>query len=220
MSRDAVVLGKGEIAIRAAHLLHGHDGYRLTAVVPVIPEPEWAPSLSAWAEENGVPCVSTGDYRDLLGGEDATWRVDLGFVFAYMRILPPWFIARFGRIYNLHQSALPRYRGVASINWALANEEREHGATLHELTKEIDAGPIVAQVRYSIYPAIDEVRDVYRRGIEYSWTLFKETLPLLDAIEPVPQDESAATYFSEADRERLGDRRTFTRDASLRLRQR
>ena len=131
-----------------------------------------------------------------------------------MRILPSWFIARFGRIYNLHQSALPRYRGVGSINWALANGEREHGATLHELTEDIDAGPMVAQVRYSIYPEFDEVRDVYARGIEYSWTLFRETLPLLDSIEAVPQDEAAATYFSESDRERLGDRRTFTRRES------
>jgi methionyl-tRNA formyltransferase len=214
MSRDVVVLGKGEIAIRASRLLHASEEYRLVSVVPVMPEPDWAPSMAQWAAAHDVPCVSSGNYEDLLGGQDASWRVDLGFVFAYMRILPAWFIARFGRIFNLHQSVLPRYRGVGSINWALANGEREHGATLHELTEEIDAGPIVAQVRYSIYPEFDEVRDVYNRGIEYSWTLFQQTLPLLDSIEGVPQDETEATYFGEADRELLGDRRTFTRQES------
>ena len=218
MPRDVVVLGKGEIAIRACGLLHESDEHRLVAVVPVMPEPEWAPALSSWAAANGVPFVESGDYEDLLGGRDASWRVDLGFVFAYMRILPGWFIERFGRLYNLHQSALPKYRGVGSINWALKDGEREHGATLHELTEDVDAGPIVAQVKYSIYPDFDEVRDVYARGIEYSWTLFRETLPLLGSIEAVPQDESEASYYSEADRERLGERRTFTREESLRLR--
>lgn len=128
-----------------------------------------------------------------------------------MSILPEWFLARFGRMLNLHQSALPRYRGVGSINWALKNGETVHGATLHELTPEVDAGPVLAQVTYSIYPEIDEVEDVYARGIEYSWTLFEQTMPLLDRLVGVPQDESQATYFSEADRARLGERRTFTK---------
>lgn len=217
MPRTVAILGKGELAIRAAEHLRTADEYDLVAVVPVVPEPDWAPSLSAWADGHGVPCVESGDYRDLLGGRDAGWRVDLGFVFAYMEILPAWFRERFGRLLNLHGSALPRYRGVASINWALKDGASEHGATLHDLTAEVDGGPIVAQVRYSIYPELDEVRDVYARGIEYGWTLFEQTLPLLDRITPVPQDEAQATYFSERDRERLGDRRTFTRERSREL---
>jgi methionyl-tRNA formyltransferase len=213
-TRSALVLGKGELAIRAARWFADSANFELVGVIPQKPEPAWAPSLGEWADRNRVECVDSGRFQDFRGGEEGDWSVDVGCVFAYMSILPEWFISRFGRILNLHQSALPKYRGVGSINWALKNGEAAHGATLHELTAEVDAGPVLAQVTYSIYPGFDEVEDVYARGIEYSWTLFEQTMPLLDRIEGVSQDESEATYFSEADRDRLGERRTFTKARS------
>lgn len=208
MGKSVVVLGKGSLAIRIAGWFRQDPGHELLAVVPVAPEPDWTESFAGWARDEGVACVASGRYEDLELPEDG---LDLAFSVFYDRIVRDRFIARCGRILNLHNSPLPRYRGVSPINWALKNGERMHGVTIHEIVPEIDAGPIVAQVLYSIYPERDEVQDVYARALAYGWTLFEQTMPVLDRIEPTPQDESEATYYSAADNERLGDRRGFTR---------
>jgi methionyl-tRNA formyltransferase len=206
----AIVLGKGPLAIKVADWLGSSDRWQLAHVVPVVPEPTWTDSLTAWAKENQVPRVESGDYAELTraGG----WRVaDLAISVFYDRILSADFIDRFGRVLNIHNGPLPRYRGVSPINWALKNGERSHGVTIHEITPGIDEGPIVAQLTYSIYPDQDEVEDVYRRALAYGWTLFEQTMPLLDRIEATPQEDRFATYYSAEDSERLDERRWFTR---------
>ena len=72
----------------------------------------------------------------------------------------------------------------------------------------------VAQVQYSVYPEVDEVRHVYARALEFGWTLFEQTVPMLDRIEARPQDHTHATYYSGADNARLGERASFTRELS------
>jgi methionyl-tRNA formyltransferase len=211
--RTVVLLGKGELAIQVAEWFRRADGWRLTRVVPVVPEPTWAESLSDWADGNAVPLVESGNWADL-PIEPAHQLADLAISVFYDRILPAEFLARFGRALNIHNAPLPRYRGVSPINWALKNDEHRHGVTIHEITSGIDDGPIVAQLSYSIYPAQDEVEDVYRRALAYGWVLFEQTMPLLDRIEARPQDERQATYYGVKDNDRLGDRRFFTKELS------
>lgn len=213
--RTVVVLGKGSLAIRAARWFHEREDYELVRIVPVVPEPAWTDSLIAWADRAEVPVVESGDHRDCPALTDGRL-ADLGFSVFYDRILPAATIDRFGRLLNLHNAPLPRYRGVSPINWALKNGERAHGVTIHEIAPGIDDGPIVAQVEYSIYPEVDEVRDVYARALEYGWTLFEQTVPMLDRIAARPQDERLATYYGATDNDRLGDRASFTRELSLR----
>lgn len=210
--KRTVVLGKGTLAIRVAAWFRDDPSYELAAVVPVIPEPEWTDSLSGWAQEHGVPCIASGRYDDIDDVLEDDFRLHLAFSIFYDRIIREWFIAKCETILNLHNSPLPRYRGVSPINWALKNGELMHGVTIHEIAPTVDAGPIVAQLQYSIYPELDEVEDVYGRALAYGWTLFEQTMPLLDRIAPTPQDDSEATYYSALDNERLGDRRGFTRN--------
>ncbi len=212
MATDVVLLGKGSLAIRAAGWLMTSPEHELAAIVPVVPEPTWTESLIEWARANRVPYVESGHFRDL--ATVRAGRVGLAMSVFYHRIFDAAFIETCDRILNLHNAPLPRYRGVSPINWALKNGESHHGVTIHDITLGIDDGPIVAQVTYSIYPVFDEVEDVYARALEFGWTLFKETMPILDRIDVVPQDESAATYYSREENERLGERRGFTRAAS------
>ena len=129
-----------------------------------------------------VPCVESGDYRDIPGVDTASWRIDLAFSVFYGKIFPLRFIERADRFLNLHNAPLPAYRGVAPINWALENGEFTHGVTIHEVVPDIDAGPIVSQVVFSIYPDVDEVIDVYRRALSYGYVLFEQTMPILARI--------------------------------------
>jgi methionyl-tRNA formyltransferase len=214
VARRAAVLGKGTLAIRIAEWFMESNEYELTYVLPVVPEPTWTDSLIDWATEHEVPYVESGHYRDL-PLKPWTKSVELGVSVFYDRILPIEVIACFDRLLNLHNAPLPRYRGVAPINWALRNDEPSHGVTIHEITPGIDDGPIVAQLQYSIYPEFDEVADVYARALEYGWVLFDLTMPLLDRIAPRPQDESRATYYPAGRRALLGDRADFTRAESV-----
>lgn len=215
--KTVVLLGKGELAIRVAEWFRQSDKYELTAVVPVMPEPTWAPSLAGWAKRNGVPVIESGHYKDLPKVSENGWSVDLAMSVFYDKIIKAWFIDKCKQIINLHNGPLPRYRGVSPINWALKNGEREHGVTIHEITPGIDDGPIVGQVKYSIYPEFDEVVDVYKRSLEYGWTLFQQTIPMIDKIEPRAQDEAQATYYNKGDNARLEERSGFTREASLKM---
>jgi len=218
MKRSVVVLGKGSLAVRIADWFRTHGDYELRVVVPVIPEPTWTDSLSKWADAHGVPVVSSGHFKDIPEVHSESWHTDLAFSVFYDKIIKDWFIKRCGRILNLHNSPLPKYRGVSPINWALKNGEDVHGVTIHEITPGIDDGPIYSQVQYSIYPEIDEVKDVYARALEYGWTLFSQTMPLVERITPVPQDHSEATYYNLQQNALLGERRHFTRHESVRPR--
>jgi methionyl-tRNA formyltransferase len=212
--RGAIVLGKGTLAIQVADWFVQSPDWELTAVVPTIPEPSWTDSLVTWADQNDVSYVASGRYGDLAAPDD-DWSVDLAVSVTYDRIIAGWFIDKCRQIINIHNSPLPRYRGVSPINWALKNGERKHGVTIHEITPGIDDGPIVSQLEYSIYPELDEVVDVYRRALSYGWTLFEQTMPMLDRIRPVAQDENEATYYSRKEDELLGERRSFTRAESV-----
>jgi methionyl-tRNA formyltransferase len=212
--RDVVLLGKGELAIKIGEWFSTSPDYRLAAVVPSVPVPTWTASLPEWAEQHGIRVVPSGNYFDIPELQDLNWRPELAFSVFYHLIIRREFIERCNRILNLHNSPLPRYRGMSPINWALKNGERSHGVTIHEITPGVDDGPIVSQVTFSIYPEFDEVIDVYRRALAYGWQLFIETMPLLDRIVPIPQDESRALYYSKQQHKLLGDRRSFTRAQS------
>ena len=196
--KTVVVLGKGELAIRIAEWFRKSENFQLTSVVPVTPEPSWAPSFTSWARNNRVPAIQSGHYKDLPNVSAAGWSTDLAMSVFYDKIIKAWFIDKCKQIINLHNGPLPKYRGVSPINWALKNGEREHGITIHEITPGIDDGPIVGQVKYSIYPEFDEVIDVYNRSLEYGWTLFQQTIPLIDSIKPRPQNDQQATYYHKA----------------------
>lgn len=209
--RRVILMGKGELAVRVAGWFHESEAFELERLVPVVPEPTWTDSLIGWAESAGVPYVASGSYKDLPELADPEWRPDLVFSVFYDKIVPAWFIDRCEQILNLHNGPLPRYRGVSPINWALKNGESSHGVTIHEITPGVDDGPIVGQAQYSIYPDFDEVQDVYARALEYGWTLFRETIGLVDRIVPAPQDDALATFYHSDQNELLGERRSFTR---------
>ncbi|MEA2986828.1 MAG: phosphoribosylglycinamide formyltransferase 1 [Alphaproteobacteria bacterium] len=64
----------------------------------------------------------------------------------FMRLLTPWFIDRWqGRMLNIHPALLPKFKGLHTHEQALSAGAKEHGATVHFVTADMDAGPIVCQ---------------------------------------------------------------------------
>jgi phosphoribosylglycinamide formyltransferase-1 len=80
-------------------------------------------------------------------------RPDLICLAGFMRILSPGFVARHaGRILNIHPSLLPKYPGLDTHARALAAGDAEAGCTVHEVTADLDAGPILGQGRVPVIP--------------------------------------------------------------------
>jgi phosphoribosylglycinamide formyltransferase 1 len=78
-------------------------------------------------------------------------RPDVVVLAGFMRVLGAAFIARFhGRLVNIHPSLLPRHPGLKKHERALAARDREHGASVHFVTPEVDGGPIAIQGRFSV----------------------------------------------------------------------
>jgi phosphoribosylglycinamide formyltransferase-1 len=71
----------------------------------------------------------------------------------FMRILTPGFVTRFqGRMLNIHPSLLPKYPGLHTHQRALDAGDAEAGCSVHEVTADLDAGPILGQARVPVLP--------------------------------------------------------------------
>lgn len=76
----------------------------------------------------------------------------------YMRLLTPWLVGQWaGRMLNIHPSLLPDLPGLDTHARALALGRTRHGCTVHLVTEEMDAGPIIAQAGVPILPGDDAV---------------------------------------------------------------
>lgn len=80
-------------------------------------------------------------------------QVDLVVLAGFMRMLTPTFIQAFSpSIINIHPSLLPKYPGLHTHQRALDAGDREHGVSVHIVTEELDAGPVLAQAQCTIEP--------------------------------------------------------------------
>ena len=120
----------------------------------------------ARAQALGIP-VATIDHRPFGTDREAFERaldqrlridqIELVALAGFMRILTPWFVARWeGRMLNIHPSLLPAFRGVDTHRRALEAGVAEHGCSVHFVVPELDAGPVVAQARVPVLPDDDE----------------------------------------------------------------
>ena len=84
-------------------------------------------------------------------------RPDILCLAGFMRILTPGFIKAYeGRMLNIHPSLLPKYPGLHTHARALAAGDTQAGCTVHEVTAELDAGPMLGQARVPVLPGDTE----------------------------------------------------------------
>jgi methionyl-tRNA formyltransferase len=128
---------------------------------------------------------------------------DAIIVVAYGRIIPPWMLAlpRLGCI-NLHGSLLPKYRGAAPIQWAVAMGDAFTGNTTMLLEEGLDTGPVLLQQTHEIGPNQTSV-DLFEILAHAGAPLLVETLGGLakGTIAPQPQNHEFATFAPVLDRE-------------------
>ena len=125
----------------------------------------------------------------------AAIKPDAIIVVGYGRIIPQWMLdlPPLGNI-NLHASLLPKYRGAAPIQWAIANGETMTGVTTMRIDAGLDTGDILLQRELAI-ESQDTSETIAPRLADIGADLLVETLHGLQSgsIRPQPQDNSRAT---------------------------
>src|SRR5271168_1967877 len=133
--------------------------------------------------------------NDALRAQLSALKPDAIIVVGYGRIIPQWMLdlPPLGNI-NLHASLLPKYRGAAPIQWAIAQGEIVTGVTTMRIDAGLDTGDILLQQELPIAPA-DTAETLAPHLAEIGAALMAETLRELQAgsIQPRPQDNSQST---------------------------
>jgi len=105
------------------------------------------------------------------------------------------------KLYNIHFSLLPKYKGMFTSIMPILNNERTTGVTFHKIDKGIDTGDIIGQNEFEI-DFMDNSRDVYKKYIENGIILVKQYLVKLlsnDFVEAKTQRFKESTYFSKSE---------------------
>jgi phosphoribosylglycinamide formyltransferase-1 len=105
--------------------------------------------------------------------------VDIVALAGFMRVLTPFFVRAWaGRLINIHPSLLPKYPGVKTHERALEAGDREHGASVHLVVEEVDAGEILGQVSLGIL-AHDTPETLAERLLPLEHELYPRCLAML-----------------------------------------
>lgn len=103
-------------------------------------------------------------------------RPDIICLAGFMRVLTASFTTRYGgRMLNIHPSLLPKYRGLNTHARALQAGDKVHGCTVHEVTAELDDGPILGQARVPVLPG-DSADDLAARVLVEEHRLYPAVL--------------------------------------------
>jgi methionyl-tRNA formyltransferase len=142
-------------------------------------------SVVSLANEHHIPLISSLSEMPM---------VDILYSVQYHLILKPADIAKSVRAYNLHMAPLPEYRGCNQFSFAIINNAKLFGATIHVMDEKIDHGDIVAEARFEIAENI-WITELYNQTEKESLLLFQSSLENIinNNVTLVPQPTLATS---------------------------
>ncbi|MBV6497703.1 MAG: Methionyl-tRNA formyltransferase [Pyrinomonadaceae bacterium] len=150
--------------------------------------------VKAKALELGIPVLQPEKVRTEEALETfRSYSADVAVVVAYGRILPSGFLNAYPKgAINVHFSLLPKLRGAAPVNWAIANGYRTTGVTTMRMDEGLDTGDVLLQRETPIEAGETSVELLSRLSFVGA-ELLSETLDRFDSISPRPQAHELAT---------------------------
>lgn len=104
---------------------------------------------------------------------------DLVVLAGFMRILTTEFVEHYAdRLINIHPSLLPKFKGLNTHQRAIDDGEKEHGASVHLVTPELDDGPVILQARVEVLPD-DDASTLAARVLEQEHKLYPDAIKKL-----------------------------------------
>jgi len=130
----------------------------------------------------------------------------------FMRILTPTFVRHYaGRLFNIHPSLLPKFRGLHTHQRALDAGELLHGVSVHFVTEELDGGPLIAQAHVPVQPE-DSAEQLAARVLKREHQIYPLVIGWF-AEQRLTLDRDGMVIF---DGEALRQPVTFTADQPIR----
>jgi phosphoribosylglycinamide formyltransferase-1 len=118
-------------------------------------------------------------FERALDDELGKYRVEIVCLAGFMRLLTAWFIGRWrGRILNIHPALLPDFKGLNTHRRALEAGVKRHGATVHFVVEETDAGPVISQQSVAVLEG-DTEETLAARVLEVEHRIYPEALRLV-----------------------------------------
>ena len=176
--------------------------------------------LKRYAEQHGLALTQPEKIRNNTELQERLRALspDAIIIVAYGRLIPPWMLAlpKYGNL-NVHASLLPKYRGAAPIQWAVANGETETGVTTMRIDEGLDTGDVLLQERVPISPQQTSV-ELSPVLAEVGAELMVRTLAGLEqgTLQAAKQDSTKATLAPILQREDGRDRLESDRTTDLR----
>ena len=203
-------MGTAELSCASLEKLAGDRGFSIVAVVTQPDKPKGrelklTPSpVKVLAEKLNLPVLQPLKAREeKFIAQLRELKPDLMVVVAYGQILPQTILdlPPHGCL-NVHTSLLPKYRGAAPIQWAIAEGEPETGVTIMKMDAGLDTGPILATRRTPILPA-DDSQILHDRLAQLGAELLAETIPdyVTGKISPQPQPAHGVSYAAKIKKE-------------------
>lgn len=201
-----VFMGTAELSCASLEKLAATPDVSVVAVVTQPDKPKGrdlklTPSpVKVLAQQLGLPVLQPLKARDEnFIAQLRELNPDLIVVVAYGQILPQRLldVPPHGCL-NVHTSLLPKYRGAAPIQWAIADGEAETGVTIMKMDAGLDTGPMLATRRTPILPT-DDSQVLHDRLAQLGADLLAETIPahVAGKIPPQPQPAEGATYAAK-----------------------
>jgi methionyl-tRNA formyltransferase len=201
-----IFMGTAELSRASLERLADDENISVVAVVTQPDKPKGrelklTPSpVKILAERLKLPVLQPLKARDeKFIAELRELKPDLLVVVAYGQILPQSILdlPPHGCL-NVHTSLLPKYRGAAPIQWAVANGEAETGVTIMKMDAGLDTGPILATRRTPILLA-DDSQSLHDRLAQLGAELLVQTIPdyIAGKISPQPQPVEGSTYAAK-----------------------
>ena len=207
---SVIFMGTAELSCASLSALLADDRFRVAAVVTQPDKPkgrnlEAQPSpVKVMALAAGLPVLQPARARDEhFPAQLSAFQPDLIVVVAYGQILPQSVLnlPKHGCV-NVHTSLLPKYRGAAPIQWAIASGETETGVTIMKMDAGLDTGDILSQQRTPIAPE-DNSATLHDRLAQMGAELLLPTLAdyVAGTIRPVPQPAEGSSYAAKIKKE-------------------
>ena len=188
------ISGKNSIAIDTINFIINELKIQ-KKVIKVIPNStdtgidDWEPSLLKYCNIKGMSITQIGDLYD-----------EPNLVFfslEYNKLInPKKFKSK--KLYNIHFSALPKYKGMFTSIHPILNDEKESGVTIHYIDSGIDTGDIIYQDKFPI-DINDTSRDLYFKYLYHGTILFKNKIKYIieSNFESYKQSQIQSSYYSK-----------------------
>jgi methionyl-tRNA formyltransferase len=210
MPLRVIFMGTAELSCASLEKLAADKNFQVLAVVTQPDKPKGrdlklTPSpVKILAEKLNLPVLQPLKARDeKFISELRALKPDLMVVVAYGQILPQALldVPTHGCL-NVHTSLLPKYRGAAPIQWAIADGEPETGVTIMKMDAGLDTGPILSTRRTPIL-ATDDSQILHDRLAQLGAELLVEMIPgyVAGKISPQPQSATGSTYAAKIKKE-------------------